>query len=91
MSRRIFNWIHVELSVMLGHAIPRMELWSEIGGMFPPQTLTYEQGLEFLESRKLVLRGEHCLSKIIKRYKKWEPNRETPEEILERICSGISK
>ncbi len=87
MSRRIFNWIHTELSVLVGHFIPRMELWNELGEMFALETLTYEQGLEFLESNPLAAMGNGFLSRVIKRYQKWDPNLDTPEEIMERIGS----
>ncbi len=93
MSRRIFNWLHVELSLTLCRPVPRMDLWSEVGEMFSPDTLTHEQGLEFLESYmpKVIQISQYERDSIIKRYKKWDPNVDTPEEIMERICTGLSE
>ena len=92
ISRRIFKWIHTELSLALCFVVHRMDLWSEIGEMFSPNTLTYEQGLGFLKSYmpKVIQLSQYEKDSIIKRYKKWDPEQDTPEEIMERICTGLS-
>lgn len=88
IPRRIFNWIHTELSLTLCRPIPRMDLWGEIGEMFSPDTLTHEQGLEFLEAYmpKVIQLSEYERRSIIKRFRKWNPNHDTPEEVMERLC-----
>ena len=93
MSRRIFNWLHTELSLTLCRPVPRMDLWSEVGEMFSLDTLTHEQGLEFLESYmpKIVQLSQHERDSIIQRYKKWDPEQDTPEEIMERLCGGFNE
>jgi hypothetical protein len=87
MDRKIFNHLHTELSVLAGKFIPRMDLWEEFDG--PP---TKEIALRFLRERAAqVLQEipERRLRRLTKRFERWDPNADTPEEIFDRICGGF--
>jgi len=85
MGRKVFNHIHAELSLLAGKLIPRMELWGEVGESYDPRTLTKEQALQFLTDKL----GPD--SKVVKSFKRWDPEADTPEEIMERICEGFRR
>jgi hypothetical protein len=80
MSRRIFNRLHIELSLLAGKNIPRMELWEEVGEHYDPRNLTKERALQFLTDK---LGAD---STVVKAFRRWDPNKETPEETMERLC-----
>jgi len=80
MGRRIFNYLHTELSLLAGKRIPRMELWEEVGEHCDPRALTKEQALRFLTDKL------GAASPVVKAFRHWDPNRETPEEMMERLC-----
>ena len=88
-NRRVFDYLHTELSVLAGKFIPRMDLWEEFDG--PP---TKETALLFLKrSPAEVLQDipERNLRRLTKRFERWDPNADTPEEIFSRICGGFWK
>jgi hypothetical protein len=73
MSRRTFDKLHVELSLLAGENIPRMQLWMEVSEFCRPEELTTDMVVEHYPQ-------------VAKAFKNWDPNRDTPEEIMERIC-----
>jgi len=79
MSARLktFNELHAQLSLLAGKLIPRMKLWEEVTEICDPRTLTKEQVIE-------------RYPEVAKAFKNWDPNRDTPEEIMERLC-GLSR
>ncbi len=84
--RKVFNHLHQELSLMMRLNISRMDLWSEVGD---PMNLTHAQAVTFLEEEAPVLYGHPNLGKVTEEFKRWNPRVETPEEIMERICTGL--
>ncbi len=91
-NRKIFDYLHTELSVLAGKFIPRMELWEEFDAfdcfsVYP----TKEIALRFIRDGKAqVLQEipEKKLRRLTKRVERWDPNQDTPEEIFARICGG---
>ena len=75
-ARRAFNHLHLELSLLAGKNIPRMELWEEVSEFCDPTALTREVVLERYPQMREA-------------FKHWDPSQETPEEIFERICGGM--
>ena len=85
-DRKVFDYLHTELSVLAGKFLPRMDLWEEFDG--PP---TKEIALRFLrEGKAQVLQDipEKKLRRLVRRFERWDPNADTPEEIFARICGG---
>jgi len=84
-KHRVFDHLHEELSLAAGRLVPRMDLWEEFDG--PP---TKEIALSFLRERTApVLQDipERKLRRLTKRFERWDPNQDTPEEIFARLCS----
>ena len=82
-SRRIFHHLHQELSLLVKYNIQRMDLWEQVGS---PMTLTHEEAVKFLEEEAPHLYDRPGLTKLTAKFKKWNPNVATPEEILTRLC-----
>jgi hypothetical protein len=85
-DRKIFDYLHMELSVLVGKFVPRMDLWEEFDG--PP---TKEIALRFLSDRAAKVFPEipeKKLRRLSKRFERWDPNADTPAEIFSRICGG---
>lgn len=83
-DRKVFDYVHTELSVLAGKLLPRMDLWEEFDG--PPSK---ETALLFLRDGKAqTLQGipDRQLKRLIKRFERWDPNADTPAEIFARIC-----
>ncbi len=91
-DRKVFNYLHEELSVLAGRFIPRMSLWEEFDSfasfsVYPSK----EIALRFLrDGSAQVLQEipEKKLRRLTKRFERWDPNADTPEEIFARICGG---
>ena len=94
-ERKVFDYLHTELSVLAGRFLHRMDLWEEFDAfdcfsVYP----TRETALRFLSERAAQLFPEipeKKLRRLSKRFERWDPNADTPEEIFERICSGFWK
>ena len=90
-DRKIFNHLHEELSLAVGEYFPRMSLWEEVWE-FTSEPLTKETALRFLNERAPKLFPdipEKKLRRLTKRFERWDPNADTPEEIFARICGGL--
>jgi len=74
-GRKTFDKLHLELSLLAGENVPRMQLWEQVSEFTDPRTLTVEQAVENYPV-------------VAKAFKHWDPNRDTPEEIMERLCGG---
>lgn len=74
-GRKTFDELHVQLSLLAGENIPRMKLWEEVSEFTDPRALTKEQVIEHYPA-------------VAKAFKHWDPNRDTPEQIMERLCGG---
>lgn len=82
--RKVFDHLHSELSLLVGKVVPRMRLWEEFEG--PP---TKEIALSFLNERAVKFLPEipeRKLRRLTKSFERWDPKRDTPEEIFARIC-----
>jgi len=94
-SRKVFDHLHEELSVLAGRFIPRMDLWGEFDAyahfsVYP----TKEIALRFLEDRKAQILQEipeRKLRRLAKRLARWDPDAATPDEIFARICGREEK
>ena len=92
MSRKVFDYLHTELSVLAGKFLPRMDLWDEFDSfahfdVHPSK----EIALRFLrEGKAPILQGipERKLRRLTKRFERWDPDADTPEQIFSRICGG---
>jgi hypothetical protein len=83
-DRKVFDYLHTELSVLAGKFIPRWDMWEEFDG--PP---TKERALRFLRERAAQVLPdipEKKLRRLTKRFERWDPDADTPEEIFSRIC-----
>jgi hypothetical protein len=85
-SRKVFDYLHTELSVLAGKFIPRMDLWEEFDG--PPTKETALLWLKRSPAQVLQDIPERKLRRLTKRFERWDPNADTPEEIFARICGG---
>lgn len=85
-TRKVFNHLHQELSMLMRTNISRLELWSQVGD---PMNLTHRQAVAFLEEEAPALYDHPNLSKMTEKFKRWNPNVDSPEEIMERICAGL--
>jgi hypothetical protein len=88
----------MELSMLMGENLSRMEIWSEISACdIDPRDLTKDQALWFLRRPETVIflsetfGSVDCkkLFKLAEKLDKWDPNSDTPEEIFERISKGL--
>ncbi len=91
-GRKVFNHLHVELSVLAGKNISRMHLWEAVSNYGDPRLLTKESALRFLEAegygylRELRLApGNDGFDRMLASFKKHDFTIESPEEILERF------
>ena len=94
MGRKVFNHLHEELSLLKGELYPRMDLWSEVGHCIDPMALTKGLAVDFLTSSLSTLLPEvpeKKRTRMIKKFERWDPNVDTPEEIFERICGVKSR
>jgi hypothetical protein len=90
-GRKVFNHMHEELSLLKGELFPRMRLWEEVGEYYDPMSLTKMDGYNFLANFLSTLLPEVPVEKrqrMLKRFRRWDPNADTPEEIFTRICGG---
>ena len=87
-GRRRFDNLHVELSVALGAAIPRFDLWMEFHEWdMDPEHLTHEETIAFctgpleryLHKRGLSLRPR-ALRRLCRKVEKYDPSITTPYE-----------
>lgn len=94
MGREVFNHLHEELSLLKGELFPRMELWNLVGQHFDPISLTKDQALAYLfvySPDSLPEVPAKKIRRMVKRFERWDPEADTPEEIFERICGGKSQ
>jgi len=94
MSRHIFDHLYEELVMLKGEWIPRMRIWNAVGDFYDPVALTKEEAVIFLTNFAATLLPEVPAKKrlrMIKRFKRWDPDADTPEEIFTRICGGKSQ
>lgn len=93
-NRKIFDHVHEELSLLRGELFPRMELWNSVGEYYNPVTLNKMEAYIFLDNFLATLLPEVPAKKrrqVLKKFRRWDPNATTPEEIFERICGGESR
>lgn len=91
MGRKVFDHLHTELSLLKGELYPRMDLWSEVGHYIDPMTLTKELAVDFLINSLSTLLPEvpeKKRTRMIKKLERWDPDADTPDEVMERLCSG---
>lgn len=81
MSRRVFDKLHTELSLARNELYPRYELWQSVSEYgFDPENLSPEDAMIWArDNGHLTIAGK---------MRKYNPDLDTPEEILERIVSG---
>lgn len=94
MSREIFNRLHRELSLLKEELVPRMLLWEAVGEVADPTSLTKEQAVAFLREGAAAFLpkvSERKRRRMIKKFKRWNPDSDTPEEIFERMSGGGSR
>ena len=94
MGRRVFDHLHVELSLLKGEFLPRMPLWEEVGQITDPMTLTKEQAVDFLTASLSTLLPEvpeRKRRRMIRKFQRWDPEADTPEEVFERIWKGLTR
>ena len=97
MSRKVFNHLHAEVCLLKGEYISRMELWGEVGELFDPVSITKAQAVAYLcylsihAADLLPEVPARKIRRMIKRFERWDPNADTPEEIFKRICGGESR
>jgi len=96
VGRRRFAHLHAELSVAVGRVVPRFALWLAVaGGPGGPERLTREavlafarEGLpEFLHAHRLSL-DVRSARRLRRRLARFDPDRPTPEEVLERMVAA---
>jgi hypothetical protein len=80
MSRRVFNKLHEELSLAAGSLVPRWPLYQEIQSSgFDPEDMSPEEAS--------VWCGDNGHSKVARKMRRYNPDLETPEEVMERLTS----
>lgn len=88
LGRRRFDNLHIELSVALGVAVPRFELWMELHECrMDPERLTREESMAFcdgplesyLHKSGLSLRPR-ALRRLCRKVRKYDPAVLTPYE-----------
>lgn len=91
--RRVFDHLHVELSVGVGRLVPRYALWLRMreAGL-DPERLTREQALSFCRRHLAVLLGELGLvlarrpaRRLERELGRFDPGRPTPYERAARV------
>ena len=90
MGRRRFDYLVIELSVMLGVRVPRYELWlaaQEAGAA--PEAWGRLEALHFCQGplRRFLLERDMCLHRrdflrLCRRVSRFDPTQPTPEERL---------
>ncbi len=92
MSRRLFEYLFVELSVSVGTRIPRYALWLRLHDLgWNPEALKPVEALafcdgpmeSFLADRGFAL-SPRAQSRLRKSLAKFDPSHPLPHEILER-------
>lgn len=94
MGRKVFNHLHEALSLLKGELYPRMRLWEEVGKYYDPVTLNKMEAYCFFSCFLDTLLPEVPVKKrkaALKKFRRWDPNVNTPDEIMERICGGTSQ
>ena len=92
MSRRLFEYLFVELSVSVGTRIPRYALWLHLHDLgWNPEALKTTEVLSFCDGPMesfLADRGfrlsPRAQSRLRKSLERFDPLRPLPHEILER-------
>jgi hypothetical protein len=96
-NRRTFDYLHAELTMFCGAVIKRFDVWQELDN---PQELTPELAADFLERDqvrliKLVQRPHQDVAgdwrRMVGRVRNYNPETETPEEVMDRICGGLKR
>ncbi len=94
---KTFDYLHQELSLALDRQIPRFGLWVSMATQeaHPMFGLTPEQAAHYLEtgtgqildqSRQDL--GKKKWAKLVERVRNFDPEGQTPDEILERLCGN---
>ncbi len=92
---KVFDHLHQELSLALDRPVSRFELWISMAGQgaHPLSSLTPEQAARYLETgtSKVLDQGRRTLgakkwAKLVERVSRFDPESQTPEEIMERLC-----
>ena len=93
-ARRTFDYLHAELTMFCGVEIKRFAVWQELED---PNNLTPELAADFLETptaRELspIHKPHRDLDgdwrRMVGRVRNFNPDKETPEETMERLCGG---
>lgn len=81
MSRKVFNKLHEELSLSSGALVPRWPLYQDVESYgFNPEDMSPEEaGLWCRDNGHLTVAGK---------MRKYNPDLETPEEIMERLATS---
>jgi len=80
--------------MLKGEWIPRMRIWNAVGDFYDPMTLNKMEAYIFLVNFLATLLPEVPMKKrqkMLKKFRRWNPNVDTPEEIFTRICGGKSQ
>lgn len=88
LGRRRFDYLHIELSVALGVAVPRFELWMELQERdINPETLSREQAMTFCDGplERFLRRSGLFLSPrsrrhLFRKIRRYDPTLPTPYE-----------
>jgi hypothetical protein len=95
LGRKVFNHLYEELSLLKGELAPRMELWDAVGELFDPVSLTKGQAEAYLcylsihAADLLPEIPERKIRRMLKKFDRWDPEADTPDEVMERICGGF--
>ena len=81
MGRKVFDKLHMELSLARNELYPRYELWQAVGEYgYDADNLQPDEAANWCrDNGHLTLAGK---------MRKYDPNLQTPEEIMERIFAG---
>lgn len=97
---KVFDYLHQELSLAANKLVPRYELWTAMAlqDAHPMFELTSEKAAQFLAQgtgkfleklREQV--GAKEWGRLVKRVHQFNPDIDTPEEVMKRLCDGTSK
>ena len=80
MSRRVFNKLHEELSLAAGAPVPRWPLYQDVQSSgFDPEDMSPEEATLWCQ--------DNDYPKVARKMRRYNPDLETPEEIMERLTS----
>lgn len=94
---KVFDYVHQELSLVVGKLVSRYELWTAMAlqdahPLFNPTSkkaadfLAYGEGRLLSGLRRQV--GEKRWNELVDQVRNFDPEQDTPEKIMERLCSG---